>query len=94
MILSFLLFAVTSSILFLEGRVLLALMLRGTLERRMHFALAFPLGAFLNTLLFFLFTLLHIPLTTFSVFLAHAVLLAIGARLFFQRLNKGTATLT
>ena len=90
MILSFLLFAVTSSILFLEGRVLLALMLRGTLERRMHFALAFPLGAFLNALLFFLFTLLSVPLMVMSVFTAHALLLAIGGWFFFRKLKKGS----
>ena len=63
MILSLLLFGGVAFLLTFEGKLLLQLLTRGNLARSEVWTLGFPMGAFINVLLFFLCTLVNIPLT-------------------------------
>lgn len=75
-------------LLVLQGRFVVRLLARGTLTSPEEWALGFPIGAFLNALLFFAFTLLGIPLTTLFVIGGHVLLLAIiggASRAFVNR---------
>ncbi len=88
---SLLLFAAVSAILLIEGRTLLILIARKSLPGILPWVLGFPLGAFLNVLLFFVFTLFAIPLTLVSLFIAHAVILAILGLFFLRHVKRGRA---
>lgn len=89
MMLSLLFFAAVSAILLIEGRTLLMLIAGKSLPTILPWVLGFPLGAFLNVLLFFVFTVLRIPLTLPLLFIAHAVLLA-GLGLFLlENVRRG-----
>ena len=83
--LSFLLFVAVFAVLLIEGRAMLILIAGKSLPHVLSWALGFPLGAFLNVLVFFVFTLFNIPLTLWFLFIAHSVLLAVLG-LFLQRL--------
>ncbi len=87
MMLSFLLFIGATVILLVEGRALLLLTTGHSFGRILPWTLGFPLGVFLNVLLFFLFTLFRIPLLLSTIFIAHAVLLTL---LTFFLLRFGT----
>jgi hypothetical protein len=72
--LSLFLFIGCALILFLEGRMVASLLAGQHLTAREKWALGFSLGAFINALIFFLFTILSVPLTFWTVFGAHGVL--------------------
>jgi hypothetical protein len=81
------LFLGAAVILLVEGRALIMLLTGRSLGKLASSALGFPMGAFLNALLFFLFTLLHIPLLASTVFVGHAILLAL-LTFFLWKSNK------
>lgn len=86
---TFLFFLGVSLILLIEGRMLLMAFAGRSLREPLLSALGFPMGAFLNALLFFLFTILSIPLTTPILFISHVVLLAILSFFLLPFLRKG-----
>lgn len=59
----------------MEGYVLARLILKNE-DGRMLLSLSVPLGILLNTLLFFGYTLLHVPLAPLPLFAGHSVMLA------------------
>lgn len=83
MILSFLFFFGSATLLTLEGMLLLRLFAERSLTFLERLSLGFPVGAFLNALLFFLLTLLKVPLEFWMVYGAHAVVF--GGLVFFER---------
>lgn len=83
MILSLLLFFGVALLLSFEGKLLLRLVARNQLTRWEQWALGFPLSAFLNALLFFVLTIVGVPLTFLVVYGAHALIIVLLA--FFSR---------
>jgi len=73
---SLLFFFGTAVILIVEGRMITVLITRGSLTRSEEWALGFPMGAFANALLFFVWTVLGVSLSTPFVFGGHLVILA------------------
>jgi hypothetical protein len=61
-------------LLIVEGRLLMHLLARGNLTSLEEWSLGFPLGAFVNALLFFAFTVTGIPLTPIFVVGGHALI--------------------
>lgn len=60
-------------ILLLEGAMLHRLITQSDEERCMGFFLGYPIGVFMNTLIFFFLHLFHIPFGSISIFGAHGV---------------------
>jgi len=81
---SLFLFIGCAFILCAEGRTLVALLAAQNLTTREQWALGFPVGVLLNALLFFLYTILGISLTAFSVFFGHLYLIAMLGALYYQ----------
>ena len=61
-------------LLIVEGRLLMHLLARGNLTSLEEWSLGLPLGAFVNALLFFAFTVTGIPLTPLFVVGGHALI--------------------
>ncbi len=72
---TFLLFAGTAILLTVEGRWMVRVIAGGNFARREEWLLGFPLAAFSNALVFFLCTILRIPLTASIIFGFHVVIL-------------------
>jgi len=66
---AFFFFVGTFIILTVVGRMMLLMSASQNLSNAELWSLGFPVGAFLNALLFFLLTVLHLPLSTVVVFL-------------------------
>ncbi len=74
---SLLAFAAVTSLLLIEGERFLLLLCPESLTRSERWSLAFPFAALINALLFFLFLLLHIPLTLATIIPFHLLIILI-----------------
>ncbi len=82
-------FLIAVAVLLLEGRFLAAIILRSRGEKVLAWTLGYPLGALLNTGVFFVFNQVHIPWNLGTIGGMHLILLALLSLLILRQPKDG-----